>query len=333
MTVAEHRTASGGITLYDLEPSTNSLSEEVVRGLSRPEKTLPCKFLYDERGAQLFDRICTLEAYYPTRTEIGVLGRHGAEIAALLGPRCRVVELGSGSGIKTHLLLRHLDDPTSYIPVDISKAQLLELSISLSGSFPELEVLPVCADYTADLFLPPARTEAARTVAFFPGSTIGNLEPEEAEAFLRRVYRLCAPDGGLLLGVDLKKDEAVLERAYNDPQGVTAAFNLNLLERINRECDADFDLGSWEHRAVYDPAHGRVEMRLVSRRAQRVRLFHSGGQEAVAVEFREGEAITTEHCYKYDLPGFRALAERAGFRVERVWTDERQLFSVQYLRC
>lgn len=332
MTVAEHGTTGGGITLHDLEPSIDTLAEEVLRGLSRQEKTLPCKLLYDERGAQLFDKICTLEAYYPTRTEIGILRRHVAEIGALLGPRCRVVELGSGSGIKTNLLLQHLDAPAAYIPVDISKAQLLEFSISLSGSFPELEVLPVCADYTADLFLPPTRTEAARTVAFFPGSTIGNLEPEDAEIFLRRIYQLVAPNGGLILGVDLKKDVAVLERAYNDPEGVTAAFNLNLIERINRECDADFDLGAWEHRAVYDPAHSRIEMRLVSRRAQRARLF-SGGRRAAAVEFREGEHITTEHCYKYDLPGFRALAERAGFRVERVWTDEQQLFSVQYLRC
>ena len=333
MTVAEHRTATGGITLYDLEPSTETLADEVLRGLSRPEKTLPCKFLYDERGAQLFDEICALEAYYPTRTEIGILRRHGAEIAALLGPQCKVVELGSGSGIKTHLLLQHLDAPAAYIPVDISKAQLLEFSMSLSGSFPELEVLPVCADYTVDLFLPPTRAEAARTVAFFPGSTIGNLEPDEAEAFLRRIRRLCSPEGGLLLGVDLKKDVGVLERAYNDPEGVTAAFNLNLLERINRECDADFDLAAWEHRAVFNPTPGRIEMRLVSRCPQRVHLFRSAGQEHVAVEFQRGEHITTEHCHKYHLPEFRALAERAGFRIEQVWTDEQQLFSVQYLRC
>jgi len=321
MKVSQH----GRVTLYDYEPTPDNFRDEALKGLLKPAKTLPCKFFYDERGAQLFEDICRVEEYYPTRTETAILARHAGEIGALIGPRCRLVELGSGSSTKTPLLLDALVDPVAYVPVDISRTQLIESATAIAERYPRFEVLAVCADYTQDFALPEPKTPPARTVAFFPGSTIGNLEPADAEAFLRRIASWCGPGGGLVIGVDLKKDHATLEAAYNDRAGVTAAFNLNLLERMNRELDADFDLEGFRHRAVYDAERGRIEMRLISRRPQTARL------QEQAIAFDEGEWITTEYSYKYALEDFRRLAARAGFEVAQVWTDDRHLFSVQYL--
>jgi dimethylhistidine N-methyltransferase len=315
----------GRVTLYDYEPTADDVAGEVLRGLASPDKTLPCKLFYDARGSELFEQICTLDEYYPTRTELGILQEYGRQMAALIGPRVRLAELGSGSSTKTRLLLDRLADPAAYVPIDISRVQLLEAATALAADYPDLPVLAVCADYTQPFELPEPPTPAARTVAFFPGSTIGNLEPPDAARFLRRIAKWCGRGGGLLLGVDLKKDRAILEPAYDDSRGVTAAFNLNLLERINRELGADFQLDGFRHRAVYNDDRGRIEMHLDSLRPQTVHLL---GHD---VHFAEGETIDTEHSYKYDVEVFERLAGRTGFEMVRVWTDPRRLFGVLYL--
>jgi L-histidine N-alpha-methyltransferase len=329
MIVVEQTLGGGSVTLYDYEPSPARLLDDVLAGLAKPQKKLPSKYFYDERGAKLFERICELDEYYPTRTETGILQRHIREIADALGTGFRLVEFGSGSGIKTLILLENLEALKSYIPVDISREQLVDYALSVAGQFPELEVVPVCADYTAEWMLPDPAGPRRRTVGFFPGSTIGNFEPAEAEAFLARVGRLCGSDGALLIGVDLKKEPAIIERAYNDAAGVTAAFNLNLLRRINRECGADFDLGGFVHHAPYDEVNGRIEMRLVARHAQTVRI---GGEvpdgRRSAVDFMPGEHIVTEYSHKYAPAEFTSLAARGGWRVERFWTDEREWFGM-----
>jgi dimethylhistidine N-methyltransferase len=303
---------------------------EVVRALSGRPRTLPCKYFYDERGARLFEDICATEAYYPTRTEVGILRDHAGEMAAELGPRCRLVELGSGSGIKTRILLAHLDDPVEYVPVDISGEQLHAFAEDLRARFPSLAVRPVRADYTQRLLLPEPVRAAEVTAAFFPGSTLGNFVPEEAASFLRRVAGIVGAGGKLLVGVDLRKDVARLERAYNDPEGVTAAFNLNILDHVNELCGADFQTDHFDHHAFYDVAAGRIEMHLVSRRGQVLTLGRNGPL-TVSFWIDQGEPIVTEYSYKYDLEGFRALADQGGFDVARVWTDPERLFSVQLL--
>lgn len=313
--------------LIDLSPDVATLGEEVALGLRRTPKWLPCKLLYDERGSQLFDEICWLEEYYPTRTEVSILREHGEDMARLLGPNRLIVEYGSGSGLKTRMLLDALVDPAGYVPIDISREVLLDSCMHLRVRYPDLVIVPVCADYTSEFRLPPEETPPGRKAVFFPGSTIGNFDRAEALAFLRRIARVVGSGGALLIGVDVKKDPVVLQRAYDDARGVTAAFNLNLLTRINRELDGDFDLSTFEHRAVYDEVHGRVEMHLVSGCAQTV---HVGGE---TYDFDEGETIWTESSYKYSLDEFRALAEAAGFEVTRVWQDEARQFSVQLLNA
>jgi len=315
-----------GITLYDLESPVEDFRADVLQGLQNRVKTLPPKYFYDDRGAQLFEDICELPEYYPTRTEMSILREHGADMATRLGSGCMLVEFGSGASVKVRILLDHLDTPAAYVPIDVAKLQLVETASDLARRYPELDILPVCADYMGTLELPTPKRKAVRTAGFFPGSTIGNLEPPEADSFLRRVASLCGSGGGLLVGVDLQKDRQVLEPAYNDAQGVTAAFNLNILERINRDLGADFDLASFRHRAIYNEALGRIEMRLISLHEQLVHVGEAG------IEFAQGETITTEYSYKYSLEGFRTTANRAGFDVERVWTDPGDLFSVQLLR-
>ncbi len=313
------------VTLYDYGPTVDNIADEVLSGLGQQAKRLPCKLFYDERGSQLFDEICTLPEYYPTRTEVSILSKYVGDMADIIGPRCRLLELGSGSSLKTRILLDRLDDLSAYVPIDISRSQLLDSALALANEHPRLPVLAVCVDYTQDFQLPEAPEPARRTVAFFPGSTIGNLEPDEARRFLRRIAAWCGRGGGLLIGVDVKKDRAIVEAAYNDRQGVTADFNLNLLDRINRELDANFERQAFRHRAIYDDSAGRIEMQLVSRRPQAV---HLQGNE---IAFAEGEWITTEYSYKYDVEEFRALAADSGFDVAHVWTDDDRLFSVQYL--
>ena len=313
------------LTLHDCAPRLDSFYDEVVRGLSQDEKTLPCKFFYDERGSQLFDEICALPEYYPTRTEAAIMREFGPAMAAALGPYVGLVEYGSGSSTKTRLLLDHLPCPAAYVPMDISREHLMRSAEGLAAAYPHIEVLPVCADYTQPFSLPTGSRPAARTVVYFPGSTIGNFHPPQAERFLTNMAQVAGPNGGLLIGVDLRKSPAILEPAYNDRQGVTAEFNRNLLRRVNRELGGDFDLEQWEHYAFYNAAAGRIEMHLLSLQDQTVQI---GG---VRFEFAQDETLWTECSYKYSLEGFAARAGRAGWQVAQVWTDAEQHFSVQYL--
>jgi dimethylhistidine N-methyltransferase len=314
-------------TTMSVDRSTSTFLEEVLTGLERPQKTLPCKYFYDDRGSQLFEELCTLDEYYPTRTELGIMEAHVDLMARALGPKVRLVELGAGSGRKTRLLIDALDEPAAYLPVEISQAALDGCARRMREAFPSLEVLPVCADYTREVALAQPDSAYESTAAYFPGSTIGNFEPPKARGFLERIAALVGDGGGLLIGVDLQKDPKVLERAYNDARGITAAFNLNLLEHINREFGADFDLDSFHHRAIWNDDHGRIEMHLVSRREQTVNLTSE------AINFAEGEFITTEYSYKYTPDSFESLALQAGFEAKQMWTDNREWFSVWYLEA
>jgi dimethylhistidine N-methyltransferase len=317
--------SSSSARFEDRAPARSDFRREVLSGLAAAQKEIPCKYLYDERGSRLFEEICELDEYYPTRTELGIMRESIGEIAELLGPECLLIEYGSGSSLKTRILLDHMKDPAGYMPIDISRDHLLQAAEALRRRYPALDIHPVCADYTAELDLPETRRRSARRIVYFPGSTIGNFEPAPAEAFLKRIGRVCGRNGALLIGVDLEKDEEILEAAYDDARGVTAAFNLNLLERVNRELGADFDLDLFRHDARFSPTHGRVEMHLVSLEDQSVRIGD------VEVDFEEGESIWTESSYKHSVEGFEALAAGAGFQVQRVWTDPDELFSVQYL--
>ncbi len=310
---------------YDFKPRLESFLAEVLIGLRKPQKELPSKYFYDERGSQLFERICELKEYYIPSIEASIMRAHIKEMVELIGPHVLVIEHGCGNCEKVHFLMDRLHDPVAFIPIDISKEQLLQVAKELDSIYPQLQVLPVCADYTSSFELPIAKQESKRTVVYFPGSTISNFDPIPAKHFLEHVANLCGSDGALLIGVDLKKDPAVLHNAYNDSEGVTAAFNLNLLERINRELDCDFQLDAFEHYAFYNPRESRVEMHLISQRRQ---VVHIDGE---TISFSKGESIWTESSYKYNLDEFEQMAAVAGFRVERVWVDERQWFSVQYL--
>lgn len=312
------------IEFYDLHPPLANLKEEVLNGLSSQPKAISPKFFYDQYGSQLFDQITELPEYYPARTEMGILKEHSHEMASLLGEECLLLELGSGSSQKIRLLLDALQ-PAAYMPMDISKAHLLESSQTLATDYPELEIHATCVDYSDDFQLPycPEQTPKA---AFFPGSSIGNFEPPQAQEVLQRVSQLLGQDGALSIGIDLKKEAQRLNAAYNDAQGVTAAFNLNLLTRINRELEADFDLSCFKHHAFYNEKQGRVEMHLVSNTPQEVNV------DKQTFAFSEGESIHTENSYKYTVEQFQNLATKANFQAEQVWIDSDQLFSVHCLR-
>ncbi|WP_051341329.1 L-histidine N(alpha)-methyltransferase [Azospirillum halopraeferens] len=297
---------------------------DVLAGLSRPDRTLPSKYFYDARGSALFDAICELEEYYPTRTEMALLARHAGEIAAFAGPDATVVELGSGSSVKVRLLLDRLTTPAAYVPVDISHDHLVQSAARLAADYPGLAVTPVSADYAAGFDLP-VGTVPERTLAFFPGSTIGNFTPDDSRTFLAGLGRRLGAGSRLVIGVDRKKRRDVLEAAYDDARGVTAAFNLNLLARINRELDGTFNLGAFAHRAVWAEAQGRIEMHLESLVSQTATV---AGRP---FRFAAGETILTEISCKYTISGFQALAADAGWRSCCVWTDERGLFSVHAL--
>ncbi|HEB85389.1 MAG TPA: L-histidine N(alpha)-methyltransferase [Bacteroidetes bacterium] len=296
---------------------------DALAGLSGEPRSLPSKYFYDREGSVLFDRICETPEYYPTRCEIEIMRDYGPEMAEPIGPEAMIIELGSGSSLKTPLLLERLERPAAYVPVDIAGEHLRMAAESLARRFPSLPILPVNADFTGEFPLPDPAVTPRRRVIYFPGSTIGNFPPPEATTLLRRLARMTGAGGGLLIGVDLKKDVRTLEAAYNDAAGVTRAFNLNLLERLRRELHAEVSVHRFEHRAVYNESEGRIEMHLVSRAAQSIRL---GGREFT---FRAGETIHTENSYKYDPAGFAALAREAGWRKEGFWTDTRGLFSVQ----
>ena len=305
--------------------ATAAFLNDVLDGLRLPEKRIPFKHLYDERGSDLFERICELPEYYLTRTELSIIEESGAAMAEALGPRCLVVEYGAGSGIKTRRLLARLDDPVAYVPIDISARALARSALTIARDFPALEVLPINADYTESLSLPRPRRAPRRRVFFYPGSSIGNLTPEKAVRFLRDAAVVTGRGGALLIGVDLKKDPALLEAAYDDSQGVTAAFTTNLLVRINRELDGDIPVHRFRHVAHYNDDLGRVEIHL---QAEAPLSFRVAGE---TIAMAKSERIHVEYAYKYDVEDFGALAAAAGLTVAAVWTDARRLFSVQYL--
>ena len=316
--------SKASINFHDLHPTTDDLAADVLAGFSQPQKSIPPKYFYDAEGSRLFDAITELPEYYPTRTETAMLSQYADEIAQKAGTGHLLVEPGSGSCTKARILFDGLQ-PCAYVPMDISRDHLHVAAQAVAVEFPWLEVHAACTDFTRLMTLPPSSPEGRR-LAFFPGSSIGNFDPDAAVGFLGMIADMVGPGGQLLIGVDLKKDKAVLEAAYDDNQGVTAAFNLNLLTRINRELGANFDLARWQHRALYNEAKGRIEMHLVSRVAQQVSL------QGQTFHFAEGETIHTENSYKYTVAEFRDLAARAGFTTDTVWVDADRLFSLHLLQ-
>lgn len=308
----------------DISKADGEFANAVIEGLSRAQKELPCRYFYDARGSLLFEEITRLPEYYPTRTEAQILRVAASDLVADFSDGDLFVEFGSGSSLKTEILLDRVDATIVYVPIDVSETALADAAVRLAMRYPSLEVRPLVANFSEMKGLP-RDLSGRRAIGFFPGSTIGNLAPVEAESLLAGFKRVLGDDGRLIIGVDLKKDEQTLTRAYDDEAGVTAAFNLNLLSRINRELGGTFDVLSFNHRAIYNSNAGRIEMHLVSDRAQDVRVcgkvFH----------FREGESIHTENSYKYSIAEFRDLGVRAGWRPERVWTDRDNRFSVHEL--
>lgn len=308
-----------------IESFDDSFASGLSEGLRRAQKEIPCKYFYDAAGSVLFDAICALPEYYQTRTEVALLRRHAAEIAGLIGGAAEIVEFGAGSARKVRILLDALDSPHGYSPIDISGAYLRGVVRRLAADYPRLRLAPLVGDFTLPLQLP-ALAGAARRAGFFPGGTIGNFTPDAAMALLRRMREMLG-GGGLLVGVDLVKDPALLHAAYNDAAGVTAAFNKNLLARANRELEAGFDLDAFAHYAPYNPKAQRIEMYLVSLKRQSAQLPDG------MVEFAAGEAIHTEDSHKYSIESFREIAARAGFSPRAVWTDESRLFSLHWLEA
>jgi dimethylhistidine N-methyltransferase len=297
---------------------------EILTGLGQSQKTISSKFFYDEQGSRLFDQICDLPEYYLTRTELGILREHAGEMAAGIGPQASLIEFGSGSSLKIRILLENLEQLAAYVPVDISRDYLVMAAEEIARDFPRIEVLPVAADFTYPFGLPDPVVTPVRNVVYFPGSTIGNFSPVAAHRLLRVMHHEAGDNGALLIGIDLQKDRNLIERAYNDSAGVTAAFNLNILRRINREFGATFALDKFHHRAIYNEEFGRIEMYLDSACDQIVTI---GGREfAIAA----GASILTEHSHKYTIDGFTAMAARAGFRFDKCWSDAEERFAVLY---
>ncbi|MEQ8196049.1 MAG: L-histidine N(alpha)-methyltransferase [Rhodospirillales bacterium] len=312
----------------DCAPESGDFLTDVLAGLSRPLKTLPCKYFYNERGSDLFNRICELPEYYPTRTEKALLQDCAPEIAAVIGPQCCLIEYGTGSSDKMRIMLDALDRPAAFVAVDISKEHLLLATAALAKERPDLNVHAVCADYTKPFDVPALESDGGgKAVAFFPGSSLGNFDPDQASGFLANAAHVVDAGGGMVIGIDLKKDDEILNAAYNDSAGVTAAFNKNILLRINSELGGSFVLDDFKHHAFYNGDKGRVEMHLISRKDQTVRI---AGHE---FRFRKGESIHTENSYKYDVREFQSLARGAGFAPVQVWTDREGLFSVHYLEA
>jgi L-histidine Nalpha-methyltransferase len=318
--------AATALRARDPSALDSGFEADVLAGLSRTPRRLPSKYFYDARGSELFERICEQPEYYLTRVELGIMQACADEMAEALGPELRLVEFGTGAGLKTRLLLESLHSPVAYLPVEISPSALASSVARLAEAFPRIDMQPVCADFTAPLVLPPPRRTPRRTAVYFPGSTLGNFDGEEARALLRSMRALIGSDGAVLIGLDLKKDRAALEAAYNDAAGVTAAFTLNLLQRINRELAADFDLTGFRHRATYNTLAGRIETAIVSRVPQVVQV---AGRR---FEFAADEAIAVEISCKYGESDVQRLAGQAGLRVVRRWSDAEARFGVFLLQ-
>ncbi|MEZ6088619.1 MAG: L-histidine N(alpha)-methyltransferase [Pirellulaceae bacterium] len=329
--------------------SLESFRRDVLQGLSQSKRQLPCKYFYDRRGSLLFDQICELPEYYPTRTEAGIMADNVDAIARRIGSDAVIVEYGSGSSTKTRLLLDHLVQPHAYVPVDISREHLLQTANKLREDYPHIDIHPVVADFTAPFSLPHpfrrtikrrtggsdalhsesspgvASDSASCNTVYFPGSTIGNLEPDAAVVLLQSIADQCQPGGGLLIGFDLKKNPDILQAAYDDSQGVTAQFNLNLLHRMNRELDAEVDVDQFRHVAVYNDAMSRIEIYIESCIDQSVRIENS------TFQFDAGDRILTEYSHKYDIETFTSMAELAGLVPDEVWTDADDYFAIMHL--
>ncbi len=326
MTTPSRRRASWRAPAAAITTSIRTLRDEVVAGLRARPKTLPPKLFYDAAGAELFERITRLEEYYLTGAELEILERHAPDIARLAGARAALIEYGSGAGVKVRLLLDALADPVAVVPIDISGEQLERVADDLRAAYPRIAVLPVRADYTRAIDLP-ALPADSRRVAFFPGSTIGNFDPPAARAFLAGIRQTVGPDGALILGVDRRKDRDTLEAAYDDAEGVTAAFNRNMLVRLNREFGADFALERFRHRATWNADASRIEMHLESLVEQVVTVA------GTRIPFRAGETIWTESSYKYGRDALEDLVRDAGFVIRELWTDRKERFWVGYLEC
>ncbi|MGD8779477.1 MAG: L-histidine N(alpha)-methyltransferase [Ignavibacteria bacterium] len=298
--------------------------DEILHGLSQKQKFLPSKLFYDEKGSKLFDMICELDEYYPTRTEMKILSNNIDEISDVFEENSLLIEFGSGSSTKTRLLLDHIRDLAGYIPIDISQEHLNKSVERLSSEYPYLEIYPLSADYTLQLNLPAIHHQVDHRIIFFPGSTIGNFTKDQAKNFLNRIAVLCGENGGLLIGVDLHKNKDILNAAYNDSQNVTADFNMNMLNRLNKEFGFNFDLDKFEHNAFYNEEEKRIEMHLVSKINQKVNY------DSCEYSFYNGESILTEYSFKYTFEDFAEIAGDS-FNVEKIWVDEKKLFSVQYL--
>ena len=318
-------TSDQDIQMTSLGHDLDRFKAEVISGLQRAQKELPSKYLYDEKGSQLFDEITELDEYYVTRTESKIMELYSGEMAEILGPDVLLIEYGSGSSVKTRYLLDAMNNLAAYVPIDISEEHLLKTSEDLNRDYAGLEVLPLGADYTRLFQVPTPSRNPSKRVVYFPGSTIGNFDPVFAKIFVEQIAEVCGHGGGLLIGVDLKKRPEVLHAAYNDRKGITAQFNLNMLERLNRELGANFNLDQFGHYAPYNPKEGRVEMHILSLAKQQVEI------DDVIIQFDKGESIWTESSYKYNLEEFATLAASAGFHIEHVWTDENEYFSLQYL--
>lgn len=298
--------------------------DEVLHGLAQNQKTIPSKYFYDEKGSELFRQICRLEEYYLTRAEIEIMRDCSYEIVKIIGKNCLIIELGCGNSNKIRLLLNHLI-PAVYIPIDISENTMKNFVEFLQNDYPKLKIISLCTDFTQEFKVPELDITYSKKIVYFPGSTIGNFTKSEAYNFLRRINKICKPNGGLLIGIDLKKDKATLEAAYNDKKGITAEFNLNILRHINDELNANFNINNFEHKAIYNEKEGQIEMYLISRCEQKVQIGNK------IIFFDKDEPVLTEISCKYSLNEFREMVSGL-FEVQKVWTDEQQKFSVQFLR-
>lgn len=326
--------ARKGLRFFDNQPVAQDILTEVIAGLSQPQKVLPAKYFYDEQGSRLFEAITKLPEYYPTRIEIDLLRQHRETIAKLVKEDVWLLEYGSGASLKIRLLLQAIR-PNCYVPMDISKDFLLASAESLMEDYPWLDVYAACVDYSQPVRLPADMITSAQKLGFFPGSSIGNFSPQEAQIFLNGVRNTLGKDGAMLIGVDLQKDKQVLEDAYNDCQNVTAAFNFNILLHINRVLGTQFNVNYFEHKAIYSEEKGRIEMHLVSTMDQIVNISDSNvsGGESKNITFKAGETIHTENSYKYSKQGFKDLVEAAGFEVRECWSDDKDYFAMFYLHC
>lgn len=300
------------------------LLEEIYEGLEEKQKSLPCKLFYDERGSKLFNFICELDEYYPTRTESMIMKNNIDDIVAVIKDNSLLIEFGSGSSMKTRLLLDNLKNLSGYVPIDISEEHLTETVERLNDEYPELQIIPLATDYTKPFKLPEIHKKAEHKIVYFPGSTIGNFTRKEASVFLKSVAKICGENGGLLIGIDLHKEKEILEAAYNDKENVTAEFNLNILERINREFGADFEINNFSHFAFYNEEEKRIEMHLVSEEEQIVTINER------KFFFKRGESILTEYSHKYTLSSFAELAEDH-FDIIKIWMDKNKYFCVLYM--